>query len=66
MFEQFSPKEIEIMEFVCKGKRNKEIAIATGTTEAVVKNALRVIYDTAGMWSRLELALWYTHHKRLP
>ncbi len=30
-----------------------------GTTEHVVKNYLRVIYDKLGLWNRVELALWY-------
>jgi len=37
---------------------NKEIAKDAGTTENMVKNYLRVIFDKTGMFSRLELALW--------
>jgi DNA-binding NarL/FixJ family response regulator len=43
--------------------KNKEIAEVIGTTENVVKNYLRVIYDETGMNTRLELALWYESHK---
>jgi DNA-binding NarL/FixJ family response regulator len=39
--------------------KNKEVAEAIGTTEHVVKNYLRVIYDKLGLWNRVELALWY-------
>jgi len=39
--------------------KNKEVADAIGTTEHVVKNYLRVIYDKLGLWNRVELALWY-------
>lgn len=35
------------------------IAREVGTTEHVLKNRLRVIYDKLGMWHRLEVALWY-------
>ena len=39
--------------------KNKEVADEIGTTEHVVKNYLRVIYDKLGLWNRVELALWY-------
>jgi len=44
---------------VAEGLKNKEVAEAIGTTEHVVKNYLRVIYDKLGLWNRVELALWY-------
>jgi len=44
---------------VAEGLKNKEVADAIGTTEHVVKNYLRVIYDKLGLWNRVELALWY-------
>ena len=34
-----------------------EIAEFLGTTEHVVKNILRAIFDRAGCWNRVELAL---------
>ena len=39
--------------------KNKEVADEIGTTEHVIKNYLRVIYDKLGLWNRVELALWY-------
>lgn len=39
--------------------KNRDVADAIGTTEHVVKNYLRVIYDKLGLWNRVELALWY-------
>ena len=45
--------------------RNKEIAYQVGTTEQVVKNYLRKIYDKLGVADRLELALYCLHHKIL-
>jgi DNA-binding NarL/FixJ family response regulator len=39
--------------------KNREVAEAIGTTEHVVKNYLRTIYDKLGLWNRVELALWY-------
>jgi DNA-binding NarL/FixJ family response regulator len=44
---------------VAEGRKNREIANFLGTTEHVVKNDLRVIYDKLGFWNRVELALWY-------
>ncbi len=39
--------------------KNREVAQQIGTTEHVVKNYLRIIYDKLGLWNRVELALWY-------
>jgi DNA-binding NarL/FixJ family response regulator len=48
---------------ITQGKRNKEIAYQLGTTEQVVKNYLRKIYDKLGVSDRLELALYCLHHQ---
>jgi len=55
------PNEREhfIIQRVAEGCKNREIADSLGTTEHVVKNYLRVIYDKLGLWNRVELALWY-------
>jgi DNA-binding NarL/FixJ family response regulator len=42
------------------------VADAIGTTEHVVKNYLRVIYDKLGLWNRVELALWYESRRTGP
>lgn len=52
-------REYRIIELVALGLKNREVADAIGTTEHVVKNYLRVIYDKLGLWNRVELALWY-------
>ena len=54
-----SDREYRIIELVAQGLKNCEVAAAIGTTEHVVKNYLRVIYDKLGLWNRVELALWY-------
>ena len=54
-----SEREYRIIELVAQGLKNCEVAAAIGTTEHVVKNYLRVIYDKLGLWNRVELALWY-------
>lgn len=52
-------RELRVIELVAQGLKNGEVAQAIGTTEHVVKNYLRVVYDKLGLWNRLELALWY-------
>ena len=54
-----SAREHFIIQRVAEGCKNREIADSLGTTEHVVKNYLRVIYDKLGLWNRVELALWY-------
>lgn len=54
-----SERELRIIELVAQGLKNSEVADAIGTTEHVVKNYLREIYDKPGLWNRVELALWY-------
>jgi DNA-binding NarL/FixJ family response regulator len=54
-----SEREHAIIQLVAEGRKNREIADSLGTTEHVIKNYLRVIYDKLGLWNRVELALWY-------
>jgi two-component system, NarL family, nitrate/nitrite response regulator NarL len=60
---RLSPKEMAIITCITQGKRNKEIAFELGTTEQVIKNYLRKIYDKLGVSDRLELALYCLHNK---
>jgi two-component system nitrate/nitrite response regulator NarL len=60
---RLSPKELAIITCITQGKRNKEIAYQLGTTEQVIKNYLRKIYDKLGVSDRLELALYCLHNK---
>ena len=60
---RLSPKEMAIVVCITQGKRNKEIAYQLGTTEQVIKNYLRKIYDKLGVSDRLELALYCLHNK---
>lgn len=55
---QLTPKESLIVSCVTQGMKNKEIASRVGTTEQVVKNYLRKVYDKLGVADRLELALY--------
>jgi DNA-binding NarL/FixJ family response regulator len=62
---KLSEKELTIISCITRGMRNKEIATQVGTTEQVVKNYLRKIYDKLGVSDRLELALYCLHHQIL-
>jgi len=63
---RLSAKEHAIIYCITQGKRNKEIAAQIGTTEQVIKNYLRKIYDKLGVSDRLELALFCLHHQITP
>jgi DNA-binding NarL/FixJ family response regulator len=56
-------RELRLIALVAQGFKNREVAEIMGTTEHVVKNYLRVVYDKLGFGNRVELALW--HEARL-
>jgi len=60
---QLTPKESLIVSCVTQGMKNKEIAHRVGTTEQVVKNYLRKVYDKLGVADRLELALFCLNNR---
>jgi two-component system, NarL family, nitrate/nitrite response regulator NarL len=60
---RLSPKELTIISCITQGKRNKEIAHELGTTEQVIKNCLRNVYDKLGVADRVELAHYGLHHQ---
>ncbi len=60
--EQLNGVEIQITTLVWEGRTNPEIAGVLGTSEQIVKNHLRGIFDKLGVWSRLELALYVAAH----
>jgi len=62
---QLTPKEALIVSCVTQGMKNKEIAARVGTTEQVVKNYLRKVYDKLGVADRLELALYCLNNRIL-
>jgi len=62
---RLSEKELLIIAGVTQGLRNKDIAREISTTEQVVKNYLRKIYDKLNISDRLELALYCVHNRVL-
>jgi DNA-binding NarL/FixJ family response regulator len=63
--DRLTPKELRIVALIVQGFKNKEIATQLGTTEQVIKNYLRNVYDKIGVSDRLELALFTIHHRML-
>jgi DNA-binding NarL/FixJ family response regulator len=63
--DRFTPKEMRIVALIVQGCKNREIANRLKTTEQVIKNYLRSIYDKTGVSDRLELALFTIHHRAL-
>ena len=63
--DRLTPKELRIVALIVQGYKNKEIASQLGTTEQVIKNYLRNVYDKIGVSDRLELALFTIHHRIL-
>lgn len=60
--EELNSREITVATMVWEGKTNPEIALLLETSEQVVKNRLRSVFDKLGVWSRLELALYVASH----
>jgi DNA-binding NarL/FixJ family response regulator len=63
--DRLTAKELKIVSLIVQGYKNKEIASKLGTTEQVIKNYLRNVYDKIGVSDRLELALFTIHHRIL-
>jgi len=63
--DRLTPKEMRIVALIVQGCKNREIAARLKTTEQVIKNYLRSIYDKTGVSDRLELALFTLHHRVL-
>jgi DNA-binding NarL/FixJ family response regulator len=63
--DRLTGKELKIVALIVQGYKNKEIAAQLGTTEQVIKNYLRNVYDKIGVSDRLELALFTIHHRIL-
>ncbi len=59
------PRELVVMKLIADGGKNREIGWQFYTSEQVIKNALRGLFDKIGVSDRLELALFYVHHRLL-
>jgi two-component system nitrate/nitrite response regulator NarL len=54
---RITPREREIMEYVCRGMKNREIAAALSITPGTVKVHLMHIFEKTGVKDRFQLAL---------
>ncbi|OFW27722.1 MAG: hypothetical protein A3J28_04535 [Acidobacteria bacterium RIFCSPLOWO2_12_FULL_60_22] len=61
---ELSRRELEVIQLVIQGCKNKEIAQKLFISEKTVKNHLSAIFNKLGVTDRLELTL-YTFEKRL-
>jgi two-component system, NarL family, nitrate/nitrite response regulator NarL len=60
---RLTPRELQIVAEVASGKTNKEIARKLILSEQTVKHYLTKIFDELGVFNRLELALFWVHHR---
>ena len=63
--DRLSDRELRIVASVVQGFKNRDIALQLYTSEQMVKNSLRNIFDKIGVSDRLELALFTIHHRIL-
>ena len=57
-----TPRESEMVRAIGDAMTNKDIATHFGISEYTVKHHLTKIFDKVGVYSRLELAMFATHH----
>jgi len=53
-----TPTQREVLDFVCEGKRNKEIAIEKGITHERIKSIMQELYFQTETTTRTELVRW--------
>jgi len=61
--DQLSPRELEVLAALARGRANKEIAGLLGISEETVKHHLTQIFNKTGVSTRLELALLATRRE---
>ena len=59
----FSPRQIDVLDLVSEGLKNKGIARYLSMSESMIKNKLRRIFDLAGCDSRVEVVVWWRNHR---
>jgi DNA-binding NarL/FixJ family response regulator len=55
-------REQEVLQAICEGMNNKDIAQQFGISPFTVKHHVTHIFDKAGVYSRLELGIFALHH----
>jgi DNA-binding CsgD family transcriptional regulator len=52
---ELTPREHEIVDYVCRGLRTRDVALCLGTSPKTVSNQLQRVFDKLGISSRAEL-----------
>ncbi len=60
-----TPRQFEVAILVTWGLKNVDIATRLHTTEYVIKNYMKEIYDRVGCWNRVELALRFMYENHI-
>lgn len=61
---ELTEKEVQVAKLVTEGKTNAEIGRMLGNSPDMIKQILKRVFDKAGVWSRLELALWILRREK--
>jgi two-component system NarL family response regulator len=59
---EITPREIEVLQLIVKGKSNKEIGTDLGITEDTVKGHLKSVYTKLGVNDRTQAAMSALQH----
>ena len=62
---ELQQSQLAVIGLVSDGMKNRQIGELLGTSEQMIKNKLRAVYDSTGMDSRLQLALFVLDHPML-
>lgn len=62
MYKQLTKRELEIVQLIVAGKRNKDVARALAIAENTVEQHLVHIYQKLGLQSRIDLVHFYYAH----
>jgi LuxR family transcriptional regulator of csgAB operon len=60
---QLSKRELEILQLLAIGNRNKDVAEKLFISESTVKKHIENIYAKLQLHSRVELVNWFNQHK---
>ncbi len=63
--ETLTRKELQVVHLITQGYKNRQIADSLHTSEQVVKNYVRNVFDKVGVSDRLELAIFALNHEVL-
>ncbi len=65
LMDLLTPRQFEVAILVMWGFKNADIATRLQTTEYVIKNYMKEIYDRVGCWNRVELALRFVYENHI-